>query len=424
MSYEWFISLRYLKAKRKQTFISLITVISIFGVAIGVTALIVVLAVMTGAQDDIREKIVGANSHILITGEGRLSPDERDRAMAAAVSEEGVRSATAFIFSQVIIKSQSKIAGVAVRGVEPGDAKAAADIDKYMIEGRMKFLGDEYVMETVEPDDFGTQIKMERAGVIIGRELAYRLRVSVGDPVTVISPMGKMTAAGMTPISREYYVTGLFHTGMYEFDSSFALISLSQAQSLLHMGDKVTGVELKLDDVYQAPGIAERIQGKLGFPFRVRDWQRMNRNLFFALALEKTVIGLILILIIFVAAFNIVSTLIMVTLEKTRDIAVLKAMGASSWSIMKIFFLEGLTIGLLGTAIGVAGGVLLCQLLDRYQFIKLPSDVYNLDTLPVSMSWIDVGTVSVVAIVITVLAALYPAWSASRVDPAESLRYE
>ncbi len=211
---------------------------------------------------------------------------------------------------------------------------------------------------------------------------------------------------------------------MYEYDSSLALISIRQAQALFKMGDAVSGVEVKVEDVYRAPEIAEQIQLKLGFSHTVRDWQRMNRNLFFALALEKTVIGLILILIIFVAAFNIISTMIMVTLEKNKDIAILKTMGAARLSIMKIFFYEGLTIGLVGTVLGVFGGVVLCELLDRYQFIKLPSDVYNLETLPVSMQLTDVAIVSAVALVITVLAALYPAWSASRVDPAESLRYE
>lgn len=424
MSYEWFISLRYLKAKRKQAFISLITIISVLGVAIGVSALIVVLAVMTGAQEDIKEKIVGANSHILVTGRSvSLGQSEVTTVVDTALSARDVKSATAFIFNQVIVTSDQKVAGMALRGIDVSNPDNTTDIKKFMEQGELKFLQDRYSRATIEPDDFGTEVAVTRSGIILGRELASNLRVRVGDPVTVISAMGRMTPSGMVPISREFYVAGLFHTGMYEYDSALALVSLEQAQSLFKMGDKVTGVEIRVEDIYTAPQIAASIREKLGFDFKVRDWQQLNRNLFFALALEKTVIGLILILIIFVAAFNIVSTLIMVVLEKSKDIAILKAMGASSRSVMKIFFLEGFSIGLLGVIIGDIGGVILCQLLDRYQFIKLPTDVYNLDTLPVSMRIEDIALISVAALVITVLAALYPAWSASRIDPAESLRY-
>ncbi len=424
MSYEWFISLRYLKAKRKQAFISLITIISVFGVAIGVTALIVVLAVMTGAQDDIKAKIVGANSHILVTARSSsLDKSAVKKVVATALSVKDVKSASAFIFNQVIATSSEKVAGVALRGIDVSSPGKTSDIKKFMEDGELKLLQDRYTKITIEPDDFGTKVEVRRAGIILGRELAFNLRVRVGDPVTIISAMGRMTPSGMVPISKEFYVAGLFHTGMYEYDSALALVSLNQAQALFRMGRKVTGVEIRVEDIYMAPQIAASIRDRLGFDYKVRDWQQLNRNLFFALALEKTVIGLILILIIFVAAFNIVSTLIMVVLEKSKDIAILKAMGASSRSIMKIFFLEGFSIGLLGIIIGDFGGVILCEILDRYHFIKLPTDVYNLDTLPVSMRLEDIALISAASLVITVMAALYPAWSASKIDPAESLRY-
>ncbi len=424
MSYEWFISLRYLKAKRKQAFISLITIISVFGVAIGVTALIVVLAVMTGAQDDIKAKIVGANSHILVTARSSsLDKSAVKKVVATALSVKDVKSASAFIFNQVIATSSEKVAGVALRGIDVSSPGKTSDIKKFMEDGELKFLQDRYTKITIEPDDFGTKVEVRRAGIILGRELAFNLRVRVGDPVTIISAMGRMTPSGMVPISKEFYVAGLFHTGMYEYDSALALVSLNQAQALFRMGRKVTGVEIRVEDIYMAPQIAASIRDRLGFDYKVRDWQQLNRNLFFALALEKTVIGLILILIIFVAAFNIVSTLIMVVLEKSKDIAILKAMGASSRSIMKIFFLEGFSIGLLGVILGDFGGVILCEILDRYHFIKLPTDVYNLDTLPVSMRLEDIALISAASLVITVMAALYPAWSASKIDPAESLRY-
>jgi len=310
------------------------------------------------------------------------------------------------------------------RGVDPDRTGLSTDLARYMVQGRPELLKDEFAQKSIEPDEFGARREVSRAGIIIGKELAFNLMARVGDPVTITSPMGHMTPMGMTPIQREFYVAGVFHAGMYEFDSSLAFISLSQSQSLFKMGEKVSGVEVRVDDVYEAPVIAGRIQELIGPAFTARDWQDLNRNLFFALALEKKVLGLILILIIFVAAFNIISTLIMVVLEKTKDIAILKAMGASRGAVMRIFFYEGLTIGLLGTALGVAGGVILCALLERYEFIKLPSDVYNLETLPVSMQIADVVAVSAVALVVTVIAALYPAWSASRIDPAESLRYE
>jgi lipoprotein-releasing system permease protein len=424
MSYEWFISLRYLKAKRKQNFISLITFISIGGVAIGVSALIVVLAVMTGAQNDIRDKIVGSSPHIIITGAERLTIREANDIIADVKNLRGIKSATPFIYSQVILSSKERVSGVQIRGVMMGSGIDNNEFSKYMVAGTLDGLMHDQMIKSVETDEFGIVKTVLRAPIIIGRELAIQLGVNLGDNLTVISPVGKMTPLGSVPISKEFYIGGLFHAGMWEYDTGFALISISMAQNLFNIHGTVSGVEVKVDDVYETSGIAQTLRQKLNIEYIIRDWQQQNRNLFFALALEKTVIGLILILIIFVAAFNIISTLIMVTLEKTKDIVILKSMGASQRSIMKIFFYEGFTIGLIGTLLGVVGGMVLCELLDRYQFIKLPSDVYNLETLPVSMNLADIATVSLVAMVITVLAALYPAWNAGRVDPSESLRYE
>lgn len=424
MSYEWFISLRYLKAKRKQTFISLITWISVGGVAVGVTALIVVLAVMTGAQEDIRNKILGANSHIVINTLSDAGIVDIDAVLEKARSQPEVIAASAFVMNQVMLTSETRVSGVVIRGVDIKPAEKSTDLGKYLIEGKLKFLDDKYVRETVEPDDLGIEVEMRRPGIILGRELAYALQVGMGAVVTAVSPAGRVSPVGVTPLSRQFYVAGIFSTGMYEYDSSLALISLEQAQALFNMGDRVSGVEAKVEDIFKASYVAERLQTALGYPYVVKDWKELNRNLFFALELEKTALGIILALIICVAAFNIISTLIMIVMEKSKEIAILKAMGASKNSVMKIFFLEGLIIGLAGTILGDIGGVFLCEILDKYHFIRLPQDVYNLETLPVKMQVSDIFTVSAAALLITIAATMYPSWSASKLDPAESLRYE
>lgn len=424
MSYEWFISWRYLKAKRKQTFISLITWISIGGVAVGVMALIVVLAVMTGAQEDLRKKILGANSHIIVTHVSSFGISQVEDTLKTIRAIDGVIAASPFVTNQVILTSATRVSGIVLRGVDIEGVAQATDLAEYMLEGKIKFIGDEYTSRNVEKDDLGIDVEVSRTGIIIGKELALTLRVRMGDGVTVISPIGEASPAGMIPKSRDFYVSGIFSSGMYEYDSSLALISLSEAQSLFKMDKSVSGIEIKVKDIYEAADIAGQINKKLGYPYLARDWKEMNQNLFFALALEKTALGIILALIVCVAAFNIVSTLIMVVMEKSKDIAILKAMGATRRSVRRIFIIEGVVIGFTGTMLGDIGGILMCQLLDEYHFITLPAGVYNLETLPVLMKFSDIAFISISALVITTLATLYPSWSASRLDPAESLRYE
>ena len=414
MSYELFIGLRYLKAKRKQTFVSLITLISIAGVMVGVTALIVVIAVMNGFKEDLRDKILGVTSHVVISRfDGNISKYHEVRAKVGEVS--GVNAATPFIYTQVMISSRKAISGAVLRGIEPKTASKVINLPKNMRAGSLEELEAENKPEGMR----------STPGIILGNELARNIGALRGDPVTVISPLGRLTPLGRVPRSQTFRVAGIFDSGMYEYDSTIAYVSLWAAQRFLGIGDRVTGIEVRVDDIYAADRVARAIGKALdGYPYWSRDWMRMNKNLFSALKLEKIVMFIILTLIILVAAFNIVGTLIMVVIEKTRDIAILKSMGATRRSIMKIFMIEGAVIGLVGTLLGLLGGYTICTLLATYKFIELPSDVYYISTLPVQMNPLDVALIALAAIVITLAASVYPAWQASRFDPAEAIRYE
>jgi lipoprotein-releasing system permease protein len=415
MSFEFFVSLRYLKAKRKQTFISIITFISIGGVALGVMALIVVLAVMSGFENDLKNKILGLNAHVLV-----LSWDNQvaQYAQLAAQVEKvpGVTGATPFILTQVLLNTPQKVTGAVLRGLEVHSARRVIILDRIIRTGSWKALE----APVGDQPEAGASLP----GIILGQELAKQLGLSLGDPVSVVSPLGEISPLGRVPKTRPFRLAGTFESGMFEYDSTIAFISLAQAQSFLTMPGRVTGLEVKTRDIYEADRIALDIKTRLGFPYWTKDWMRMNKNLFSALKLEKLVMFIILALIILVAAFNIVSSLIMVVMEKTKDIAVLKSMGATAGSIMKIFVLEGLIIGVVGTALGLGGGVGLCEILRKYQFIHLPSDVYYISSLPVLMKGLDILLIVVAAIGITFMATLYPAWQASRLDPVEALRYE
>lgn len=411
MRFEWVISLRYLKAKRRHGFISIITLISVAGVTVGVMALIVVLAVMTGFTQGLREKIIGINSHIVI--QNALGPIPGHETLMATVQElEGVKAVTPYIYAQTMLSSGDTGTGVVLRGIDPDTVTRVLTIGEQIIAGSLADLQPAAGQANMLP------------GILLGKELASQLQLGVNDKVRLLSPSGPLTPMGVIPKIRTCRVVGIFETGMFEYDSSLAFVSLTTAQEFLELGDTVHGLEVTVDDIYQADGIAARLKQKLGFGYVARDWMQMNKNLFSALRLEKTAMFIILALIVLVAAFNIISTLIMVVMEKSKDIAILKSMGATSRSIMRIFIYEGLVIGLTGTFLGVAGGLLLCEVLSRYQFIKLPGDVYPMTTLPVEVLPLDVSMVAVAAVLITLLATLYPSWQASRIEPAVALRYE
>jgi len=421
MSYEWFISLRYLKARRRQGFISLISIISVAGVSVGVMALIVVLAVMTGFTDSLREKILGINSHIVIQRLGRGITDYR-KVSEIVLQTEGVLAVTPYTYSQTMLSVPDTSSGAVVRGIDPTTANKVLSLSNQLIEGSVAALDAEKQPPDVTEPGSGTSGSLP--GIILGKELARSLRVEMGDNIRLFSPSGPLTPMGVIPKIKTCRLVGIFDTGMYEYDSSLAYISITTAQNFLDLEDSVHGLELKVNDIYKASAIAAELEKKLGFGYVVKDWITMNKNLFSALKLEKTAMFIVLALIVLVAAFNIISTLIMVVMSKGKDIAILKSMGATSKGIMKIFVYEGLIIGLTGTVIGVIGGLILCEVLSRYQFIKLPSDVYPITTLPIKILPMDVTLVAVSAALITLLATIYPSWQASKIDPAVALRYE
>ena len=420
MPFELFIGLRYLKAKRKSTFISIITFISTAGVTLGVMALIVVLAVMTGFENDLKEKILGTNAHIVVIRNS--APMENYRAVMEKLKGlKGVQAATPFIYNQVMLSSGKNVSGVVLRGIDITTDRQVTRLSKSVVEGSMDGL---------EPEmGRGPNIL---PGLMVGKELARHLNLFVGDKVNVISPMGNITPLGMMPRMKPFRVAGIFNTGMFEYDSTLAYVSLDQAQRFFDLGDTVTGIQLKVDDVYHTGELARSINSKMGTDFHARDWMQMNKNILFALKTEKIVMFIILTLIVLVAAFGIASTLFMVVMEKTKDIAILKSMGATGLSIMKIFVLEGLIIGIIGTLLGVASGLLIAlnlePIIGTIQKVTgqnfFSKDIYYLDRFPSQVIPSDVVLISVTAVLISFLATLYPAWQASRMLPAEALRYE
>ncbi|MFB3926377.1 MAG: ABC transporter permease, partial [Syntrophales bacterium] len=349
MSYEFFISLRYLRARRKQIFVSIITFISIAGIFLGVAALIIVLGVMNGFETELRNKILGINSHVvLMKFSGPIEDYEKVRREVEQVKD--VEASTPFILSQVMLKKRENISGVILRGISVENATRVINFGR-VPEGKLDYLS------RSGRSGLGLNRDLdELPGLMIGKELAKNMGLSVFDTVDIVSPMGVSTPMGMIPRMKKFLVVGIFDSGFYEYDASLAYTSLKDAQTFLNMDDTVTGIEIKIRDIYQARFVADSIEKKLGFPFWARDWMQMNKNLFSALRLEKRVMFIILTLIVLVAAFNIISSLIMVVMEKNKDIAILKSMGATSSNIMKIFIYQGTIIGVVGTALGCIAG--------------------------------------------------------------------
>jgi len=407
MSFEWFISLRYLRAKREQKFISLISIISVLGVAVGVLALIVVLSVYTGFTEGLRDQIIGINAHALVQRfGGTIREPEIIREKIAQVA--GVKATTPYIYAQALISAGSNSSGIVLRGIDPTTAAKVIAIEDEMKSGHLSDL----------------ENKNDLPGIILGSALAKRLRVNNGQNIRLISPNGPLSPLGVLPKIRTCRVTGLFETGMYEYDSTMGFISLETARALAGLDNGVHGIEVRVNDVEQADITANAIRDQLGPGFSVRDWMQINKNLFAALKLEKVGIFIALDLIILVAALNIISALIMVVMEKKRDIAILKSMGATTKSIMQIFFYQGMLIGISGTLLGTLGGLGLCTILKRYPIIELPQNVYPMSTMPIKVVPLEVATIAFSAFIITLAATLYPSWKAAKIRPAEALTYE
>lgn len=408
MVFELFLGLRYLKAKRKQTFISVITLISVAGVTVGVMALVVVLSVMNGFRADLLSKILGVNSHLLVMSYDGAFPDYE--ALEKEVREtEGVVAASPFVYSQVMVNHAGKVSGAVYRGLDPETAGSV--------------IGIETMLEADGLEELDRRDR-ERPGMILGKQLARQIGARIGSEVSLISPQGKLTPMGRTPNNRTYRVVDLFDSGMYEYDASLAYVSLEEAQDFLGMGDRVTGLEVRVENVDRSDEVASTLEKELGYPFWTKDWKLMNRSLFAALKLEKITMFVILTMIVLVGALNIISTLVMVVMEKTRDMAILRAMGATARSIMAVFMLQGLLVGVVGTLAGLASGLGICHLLAKYRFITLPADVYYISTLPVRVEAWDVAFVALAAVGISFLATIYPSWYAARLNPVEALRYE
>ena len=408
--YEIFISLRYLKTKKRYGTVSLNTFISVAGVVIGVATSIITLAVMTGFQGYFRDKILSAMPHIVVMEFTGTGVKDQQALQDKIEKVPHVLATTPFIYGQSMLTAQDRMQGVVVRGIDPKAEPTVTDLAKNMTSGTLSDL------ETG---------RGKLPGIIIGEDLARKLGVSVGDTITMVNPLGgEESAMGIIPKMKKFVIVGLFDAGMYDYNTTFVYIAIPAAQKFFEMPGRISGIQVRIDDVYQAGAISSAIQKAAGYPYITRNWMEQNKNFFSALLLEKIGMSLILFVIIIVASFNIIGTLTMIVMEKSREIAILKSMGASSRSIVKIFMFAGLAIGMVGTALGVIIGYSAVTVLTKTDVITLPKDVYQVSHLPLSISGFDILFISLTALGISFLATLYPAWQAAKQDPVEVLRYE
>jgi lipoprotein-releasing system permease protein len=415
MPVELFVGMRHLRSKKKNAFVSITTWISVLGISLGVATLIVVVGVMSGFERELRSKILGTQSHVVVVESGTASMRKWGDVLKRVRKDPEVVAAAPFVFGQAMLSSNGSVTGAVVRGIDPEREKDVTDLRSYMRAGSLDSLSAEGGMP----------------GVVLGSELASALGLQLGMEVTIISPVGAITPMGVLPKSKTFKAAGIFRSGFYQYDSGMALIDMKVSQDFFGLGEGVTGVHLRVKDIFGAERVSRRLQKDLSYPYWVRSWQLMNRNLFSALKTEKTTMTILLLLVIVVAAFNIIGSLTMVVMEKGREIAILKSMGATRGVILRIFFIQGAVMGLAGAALGTGGGLVLGwnlgvveSFLEKYFGLDiLPPSVYNISRLPVHMTVSDVTLMAIGAFLISLLATVYPAWRASRVDPVEVLRY-
>jgi lipoprotein-releasing system permease protein len=420
MRWEMTISLRYLRARRREMFVSLIALIAGLGVAIGVMTLCIVMAVMAGFEEDLRDRILGFNPHIVVLSHGGPFADY-GQVVAKVRETDGVAAAAPFVYSQIMVTTPTSVSGAVVRGVEPARLNDVINVAGHVREGSASGLGEPMAVKTVVD---GEEKTVEVNQAIIGYELADLLGVGVGDWINLMSPIGSATALGFVPRVKRFAVGGLFDSGMFDYDSTIVFLAMADAQRFLEMGPKATGIEVRVDDPEKANQVAREIEVRAGYPHFARDWMEVNRNIFAAFQLQNFVQFIVLLLIVVVAAFNIAATLIMIVMEKRKDVAILKSMGATNVAIGAIFVFKGAVIGLLGTLLGLAGGFGGSLLLQRYHFIDLPKDVFYVSTVPVRIHPEHFAAVAVASFLICVLATIYPARQAARLAPVEVIRYE
>ncbi|HLG54477.1 MAG TPA: FtsX-like permease family protein [Vicinamibacterales bacterium] len=406
MSFELFVALRYLLARRQHASISRVSLFSTIGVAVGVLALVVALALMTGLQGELRTRILGSSAHIYVWKTAKI--DDYKAEVERLRTIPGVIGAGPAVVGKALVSTDRADAFITLKGVDPLLESHVTDIETSMQQGKLSALVDS---------------GEERPGILLGRDLALQLGVKAGDQVTLTTPSGTLSPMGMIPRIRTVRVAGVYSLGLYEFDSAYGFVSLEFAERLLGK-DSPDLIQLRVDDIYAASAIAESIPQRLGPEYVTEDWSALNRSLFSALWLEKMAISITIGLIVMVGALNIISSLILLVRQKSRDIAILKTMGTSSRRVMGIFMMQGLIIGVIGTTIGGICGFALCWVLDRYEVIKLSMDVYQVSHVPFVLEWTDLAVVVVSTIAICFLATLYPSRQASALDPVQALRFE
>lgn len=407
MGFELFIAKRYLTAKRKQAFISVITFISILGITIGVMALVIAIALITGFQGDVQEKILESTSHIMVSSNlSREALRDYPQLISQIQEIKGVVGATPVVHGTVLLKGPFLNDGAMLKGMD------------FELERRYSEW-----LENLESGQIPS-LDMEREGILLGREMAIRLGVGVGDIVEVLAPSSRLSPIGLIPKLKRFVVTGIFNTGLYEFDTSMALVRLETAQKFLNYGQDITYLQVRIKNVFQAPKIAEKIQEIIPPLAYVMTWMELNESLFSALKLEKNIMFFTITLIVLVAALNIIATLILMVMEKTRDIGILIAMGATSRSIRKVFFLQGSMIGVIGTAAGVVLGLIWCWLANVFELIKIPVDIYQISFVPFRIKILDLVLIVGITLLISLLSTLFPSHRAARVDPVVALKYE